>query len=445
MTKTQLQMHYYNAVVKKGAATYASWTGKTKSKRLVLTANEYVMDTRLKTDAVFRFYALAFAHALSLRIEKRYRDFLRKLFHLFAFLRERAALRSLRRALGWDECMDIREAIGIEFERIAVLLSLQEDDDTTGGGKHATLGDIELEQALQAFLEERTEEGVQKDGKPPLQSKSEALAETKELSSVNTQSTEREKISVDENSPTQTKQEKTVDKETKTQRVTKIETASEQTMENKPQEQTRSTANISILAEMAFVEQKTAEEEPSPFPVFRPEKTESSTPSIKEEGVKTNEQTERTLETAKEEGVEAIAPTETEKEQSPFPVFRNEKIEVVTAPEKPIEKPIEKPREAEAPIDELLEEPIERQFFRKEFIMTASEENKARMIMNLTMSKEQIDSIIAQKEAEAKMIMEQEENAWREQISVQENMRAEPLSQAVNTQSNNGVVQSIKK
>jgi hypothetical protein len=88
---------------------------------------------------------------------------------------------------------------------------------------------------------------------------------------------------------------------------------------------------------------------------------------------------------------------------------------------------------------------MERQFFRKEFIMTASEENKARMIMNLTMSKEQIDSIIAQKEAEAKMIMEQEENAWREQISVQENMRAEPLSQAVNTQSNNGVVQSIKK
>ena len=87
LTMDEIKNRYYKLVLEKGNAVYASFgkRGMT-SKRLVVQANTYAFDKRLKTDGVFRFHALAFAYALGLRVEKRYSTFLRKLFRIFAFL-----------------------------------------------------------------------------------------------------------------------------------------------------------------------------------------------------------------------------------------------------------------------------------------------------------------------------------------------------------------------
>ena len=100
LTIDELKERYYKVVLEKGSEIYSFWCkNKTKSKRIVAKANEYAFDKRLKSNEKVRFYALAFAYALGLRLEKRYRRFLCKLLRLFAFIRERKALRILKKVL----------------------------------------------------------------------------------------------------------------------------------------------------------------------------------------------------------------------------------------------------------------------------------------------------------------------------------------------------------
>ena len=143
---------YHKRVVERGNAVYAFWLKhKTRSKKIVMKANEYAFDKRLTKDVSYRFQVLAFVYALSLRLERRYRGFLRKLFRLFAFLRERSALALLKRVLGFTSYTDLREIIDVESEKLSKTLSQQADDNSTGGGKVSTSGALAEDAEFKSF------------------------------------------------------------------------------------------------------------------------------------------------------------------------------------------------------------------------------------------------------------------------------------------------------
>ena len=76
-----------------------------------------------------------------------------------------------------------------------------------------------------------------------------------------------------------------------------------------------------------------------------------------------------------------------------------------------------------------------------------SEENQARINANVTMSKEQIGAIVEQLKEQAQQIMAQEEQAWREKISVSEGVNKAPskVQPTASSRNNNVAVPSHKK
>ena len=159
ITMDERKDRYYKLVVKKGSAIYSLWGNSgTISKQIVAKANEYAFDERLKSDYSYRFQVLAFTYALELRLEKRYKGFFRKLFRLFAYLRETEACRLLKRVMGFSSATPMLEMISVEMERLAMRLSERDDDQTAGGGKRVGASDMTLEEGLQSILGENVQE-----------------------------------------------------------------------------------------------------------------------------------------------------------------------------------------------------------------------------------------------------------------------------------------------
>jgi hypothetical protein len=81
------------------------------------------------------------------------------------------------------------------------------------------------------------------------------------------------------------------------------------------------------------------------------------------------------------------------------------------------------------------------------FLATVSEENRARIALNVTMRKEEIDAIVEQLNVAANAEMERVENEWREQISVENsgNDIKSNVKEIPNTSNNKNVVIGPKK
>ena len=461
---------YYNLVIKKGEALYSNWEefGMT-AKKIVAKTHEYVFDKRLKTDAVFRLQVIVFAYALKLRLEKRYGTFWRKLFRFFAYLRERNALKILKRLFGFFGYTDIREIIRTEIERVALILSRRDTQDTTGGGKRAGMGELSVEEELQQFFDESVLDETETNAERDLSSdKADDLENKSEPFSIKPENGEREKISIYETN--ESKEQKDGTKEVKNENQKKEQSVQNQTelseakREENPAE--KSVANTSILAEMIVAEQTNEKEPPSPFPVFREESEDKSIVEKKSESVESKEQSETTSVEEKEEIVDKNAFEDAERQKSPFPVFNRGNNIVETPIEVPTENLSEQSNERETVasgedlLDSLKENQLEKfgqktdekelkgQYNKLVLAMeNISEENMTRIILNMTMSDEQIAAIAQQVKDGAKMVMKEEESAWREQISVEQEVNANQTQtkSVVSEQNNESVIQTRKK
>ena len=460
MTPTidELKNRYYKLVVKKADVIYSSWGKKRKtSKLIVIKANKYIFDKRLKADGAFRFQALAFAYALGMRLQKRYATFLRKLFHLFAFIRERDAFKRLKRALGFDSFTDMREAIKAEIENVFAMISRRRKREETGGGKRTEIGKLSIEEEMEKFLEDCALEESQKGNEKDIGPDKEEQVESKEaLSPVKIEGVEREKINLVEIEQAEKELEfkkegaqKTKTEQTKQEQIFQEKTAPIES-ENEVKTTEKSVASTSILAELMVAEQEKEEELPSPFPIFRDENNEKTvvgkneTFNVHQEHVETNSTMEKT------EKVEEKTWFEEMQSKSPFPIFRGEKFGDINPIDKPIDKPFEGPAEKErlqGSIDEYLSDeitPVKRPLYKK---MEVSEENRARIELNVTMSKQQIDALVSQIKENANLVMAQEEQAWREKISIAEggNEEKPTVKTVVSSQNNEEVINALKK
>lgn len=428
LTLEQRKERYYKFAQEKANEIYDFWqTNGIKSKHLVAKANEYAFDNRLKTDVKYRFYAFAFALALGIRLEKRYGTFFRRLFRFFAYIRERNALKALRRVLGFDSYTDIREMLDVEAEKITILLANRRNGQSTGGGKHIETGDITLDEELNSFFEECMAEDEQNEVGNWAIEKENKLNAHDEPFFVNAEDTHREKISVEEfgkgasvgeqkkkDFPTKIEQP-----EKQTTKAVEMEIVEKEQIEN-PIEKT--VANTSILAETTVLEQEKKADLSSPFPVFRENPESKSAVKRKEDFTLSKENNETKMIKEDGESLDKDICVETEREKSPFPVFdKNKPLEIKT-PEKTVEKEVKVAKESDVikGNSELIAitEVQSSGTMTMHALSNISEENKARVALNITMREKEIQVMAEQIKMAAKMEMAMEEQAWREQISI---------------------------
>lgn len=423
-TIEELKERYYKIVLEKGGIIYSLW-GKngTTSKQIVAKAYGYAFDKRIKTDGAFRFKALAFTYALGIRLEKRYRTFLRKLFRLFAFLNERAALKALKNVLGFSFDAGLREMIDVETEKLALLFSKRDDQNSVGGGKNSEMGELSVEEELKNFIEECALEDMQKEVKNDLKVEGDTSSQTKDDASSNkADNEEREKISVDETEKTEkTKEEKKeFSQKTKTEQKEnskdnlKEENVAESGKDKKTLE--KSVANTSILAEMMAMEQERQEEKDDPFPIFKESNGEKIAVEKNDATAETKEQGQNLVNAKYEDGDRGLV-VETEYNKDVIPIFKVEQGETINNMGEPQEKSVETIQPKEEKVT--LEEPIVDNFY-------VSEENKARRAINL--SEDEFNILLEQLKMAASIEMERVEKEWREKISIESSDTEQKLS-----------------
>jgi hypothetical protein len=436
-TTDKQKERYYKAVLAKATETYALWfrSGMT-SKGLVAQANAFAFDKRLKTDAVYRFRALAFACALGMRIDKRYAKLLQKLFRLFAFLRERDALVTLKRVLGFQVDMDAWEMVSMELEKLAVLLSQRNDQETRGGGKHSEMGDLLSDDALESFLAEIAEEEAQKTGDKTLTAdKADGLGAQSEQTPVETVS-EREQLSVKEFETTKDegRNKESSTKEQKVETLNKEASSQKEAQESGKQANSteKMVENVATFAESVDTVQEREEKMPSPFPVFRENHDESSVEAQKDTVEEAKAQTQP-VENEKSEGAERSAGAETEQDKTLFPVFNSEAGTSGGEPDKVSENSTEK----EVKSGEV----------KSSMVSNLSEENKAIYELMNSLDDKEITSIVNHIKEAAKLVLDQEETAWREQVSVMQNSADTQMSEPVQAskQNNSVIIPNAKK
>ena len=407
---------YYALVLKKGEGEYASWINNgMSSKQLVEKANEFLFDNRLKTDFAFRLRVLIFACALQIRMDKRYRGFWRKLIRLFAYLRERSALKMLKRAWGFAQTASLFEIIVEEFKKAADYLSQLKDRKTTGGGMIAQLTDpfaeIELDEYIEKVFEEV--ENIRKNefkNKIGLEKKTNVeIKGNKPIEKTSEKKVAPTPLVISNDNKTPTAENKTPEKTSEV----KKEVISGKKQESKTT--TKSLTDNGFILEM-MPQDKEKEEEISPFPVFRERIDEvnlSAKPTSQSENVKQTT-TKETVENVNKDVKET-----TVKQDSPFPIFRQNGGRVIPVEEKKPEnkvKPLGKPT-------------------RERVSVRVSEENQMRRDSNIKMSEKQINVIASQRQEFANIILAQEENAWKESIALENN--ANPNEPSVKVDENN--------
>ena len=458
-TIEQRKERYYKLVAKRGYTVYSSWVKNgVTSKQIVIKANEYAFDKRLKKDTSYRFRALSFAFALEQRITKRYNSLFRKLIYLFPYLREMDVLRLMKRVLGFSWETTLREMIAVETQKLLMKISALNDDDSTGGGKRSQMGDFELteETGLEGFLDELSQDEMEKAAEADLAAaEAELFGAENELDALDAQEADREQISVDErelmedgleiddSEPSKDEQLGREEGPKKDEEQTKIK--AEQKQEQK------SVANTSILAEMMMEESCQSQDSvsQSPFPVFRDNDTARS---MEDKNFIASETAQIDGNDGRETGVGSNGDLDNgerngeERMKDAFPVFKGQ--ENFSEPSKSVEQTAQKQEisqeqttvQKEA-IPTAERKPVEQKEPQKPVeTMKVSEENRARRELNVTMSDEERIAIAMQVKMQAKEIMAQEETEWREKISVEQGKEPTKISTRVDQNQSKGVV-----
>lgn len=457
---------YYNLVLEKANKTYSSWRAqKVTSKQLFAKAYEYAFDKRLRTNASYRFYTLVFTIALEIRLGKRYATFLRRLFLLFAYLRERSALNMLKRVLGFRDSADMREIIEMEAEKAIEMLKSQQDQESTGGGKRSEMGEQSVEEQLDKFLEECAKEDEPRTAENDLDAEmGEQVEGNGEPQSEKSENEEREKISVEELETGNRSEEKDKEKNSSKEKEKTVKESSESVeAEASEREQTekteqKSAASTSGIDDIMGMSEE-SEELPSPFPIFR-ENSEGKAPAYEGKESVSPSDGEPNPEKGSEGSVDKEARVEGGEEKAPFPVFGNEKSDGTKAPEKVETKENVKQ-------ESVKQEPIKQEYVldskpsqevtaqkglnagNGEVLLGASaldnpnlsDENRARIELNVELSKMEILAMTEQLKAAANLEMQQHEQEWREKISVADSSGQTQLrTQEVAPTSNQGSV-----
>lgn len=464
LTLEQRKERYYKFAKEKADRIYSLWeANKLTSKQIVAKAYEYAFDSRLKTNAEYRFYAYAFALALRVRLENRYGTFLRRLFRFLAYIRERNVLKTLKSVLGFNGNIDIREMLDVEVEKITVLLANRPSGQSTNGGKSLDSLEITIEEFDNFFEECIREDEPNTVGRDLGVEKANPSDTKDEPFKANADDEKREKFSVKEfekseradeikkenNSFSKAKQsEKQTDNRTETDIVEKgnIGKAVEKTV-----------ANTSILAETLVLAQDRKEDAPSPFPVFREKPEGKPVVNGKENSTFSKENNERQ---SARDGVESLDKDirdDANREKSPFPVFDKDKITLVKVPETTVakEEQIIKTVNNTKVIDvaKTLNDIKEIANVNSSYEMTMhalsniSEENRTRGLLNIKMSEKEINAIAQQVKLAAEMELAKEEQDWREQISIENtgNEIKADLKNNVPSSNKDSLVQGLKK
>ena len=459
---------YYNLVLEKANKMYSSWRAqKVTSKQLVAKAYEYAFDKRLRTNASYRFYTLVFTVALEIRLGKRYATFLRRLFLLFAYLRERSALNMLKRVLGFRDSADMREIIEMEAEKAIEMLKSQQDQESTGGGKRSEMGEQSVEEQLDKFLEECAKEDEPPTAENDLDAEmGEQVEGNGEPQPEKAENAEREQISVEELETGNRLEEKDKEKNSAKEKGKTVKESSESVeAEASEAEQTekteqKSVANNSGIDEVIGMAGEASEELPSPFPIFR-ENSEGKAPAYEGKESVSASDGEPNPEKGSDGSVDKEARVEGGEEKTPFPVFGNEKSDGTKAPEKVETK--ESVKQETVKQESVKQEPIKQEYVadskssqevtanagKTEVVLGASaldnpnlsDENRARIELNVELSKMEILAMTEQLKAAANLEMQQSEQEWREQISVADSSGQSQLrTQEVAPTSNQGAV-----
>ena len=464
---------YYNLVLEKANKTYSSWRAqKVTSKQLVAKAYEYAFDKRLRINASYRFYTLVFTVALEIRLGKRYATFLRRLFLLFAYLRERSALNMLKRVLGFRDSADMREIIEMEAEKAIEMLKSQQDQESTGGGKRSEMGEQSVEEQLDKFLEECAKEDEPRTAENDLDAEmGEQVEGNGEPQPEKSENEDREKISVEELETGNRLEEKDKEKNSAKEKGKTVKESSEsveaEASETEQTEKTeqKSAASTSGIDDIMGMSEE-SEELPSPFPIFR-ENSEGKAPAYEGKESVSPSDGEPNPEKGSEGSVDKEARVEGGEEKTPFPVFGNEKSDGMKAPEKVETK--ESVKQETVKQESVKQEPIKQEYVadskssqevtanagKTEVVLGASaldnpnlsDENRARIELNVELSKMEILAMTEQLKAAANLEMQQHEQEWREKISVADSSGQTQLTtQGVATTSNQGVVNTgLKK
>jgi hypothetical protein len=202
-----------------------------------------------------------------------------------------------------------------------------------------------------------------------------------------------------------------------------------------------------------------SEELPSPFPIFR-ENSEGKAPVYEGKESVSPSDGEPNPEKGSEGSVDKEARVEGGEEKTPFPVFGNEKSDGTKAPEKVETKENVKQ-------ESVKQEPIKQEYVADskpsqevtaqkglnagngEVVLGASaldnpnlsDENRARIELNVELSKMEILAMTEQLKAAANLEMQQSEQEWREKISVADSSGQTQLrTQEVAPTSNQGAV-----
>ena len=453
-TIEELKERYYKLVAQRGQTVYSSWVKNgAKSKQIVIKANEYAFDKRLKNDTSYRFRALAFAFALEIRITKRYATLLRKIIYLFPYLREKDVLRLMKRVLGFSWETPLRDMIAVETQKLLMKLLALKDNESTGGGKRSKMGDLTdltVEPGLNGLLDELSQnESVDMD---LLLDEAELFGVESEQTFVERQETMREQISVNELTLTEDGVEREDAEPLHDERLEREETAKKDGKQTEikaePKQEQKSVANTSILAETMIVKEGQAQDSvsQSPFPVFRDNDTARSM------GDKnfTASETTQIVGNDRETGVGTNGGFDNgerngeERMKDAFPVFKGQ--EKFSEPSKSVEQPAQK-QEISQDKNTVQKEvtlerkPVEQKEPQKPVeTMEVSAENRARRELNITMRDEERIAIAMQVKMQAQEIMAQEEAEWREKISVEQGQEPTETSARVDQNQSKGVV-----
>ena len=436
LTIEERKERYYKFVLEKANKIYTSWQANgITSKEIVAKANEYAFGKSLKLDASYRFRALSFIVALGIRLEKRYSTFLRRLFHFFAYIRERSALKRLKRVFGFEGDTDIREMIELEIENMVLLFSQQENRGSTGGGKRSEMGDISVEEALDSFFNEYAQE-EEKEAENKLEvDKLEKLDSSGEPSSEKTEDAQREKFSVEElgkgeqfalqmkEKNASTGKEQTVTKETVNSKSDIVEN------EKIEKSVDKTVVNTNSIADIAILEQESEEHLSSPFPIFRKNHEGDIVKNKEQNPISTNEEAERKTEKMNGETHNKDIPRKTDRHNSPFPVFHGEKVTTGNTPEKTTERETKDVTETKDIKDTKNTKHIKSSETKTVHEQPKiSEENKARMSLNTTMSEEEIFALVAQLISSANLTMNKDQQVQREKVTIEHGANEVTLS-----------------
>jgi hypothetical protein len=226
----------------------------------------------------------------------------------------------------------------------------------------------------------------------------------------------------------------------------------------------KSVANTSGIDEVIGMAGEASEELPSPFPIFR-ENSEGKAPAYEGKESFSPSDGEPNPEKGSEGSVDKEARVEGGEEKTPFPVFGNEKSDETKAPEKVETK--ESVKQENVKQESVKQEPIKQEYVvdskssqevtaqkglnagNGEVLLGASaldnpnlsDENRARIELNVELSKMEILAMTEQLKAAANLEMQQSEQEWREKISVADSSGQTQLrTQEVAPTSNQGSV-----